>query len=120
MRWDLEFLTRLETAPGEAAAVLTDPTALGADDVWQSVVQEALSVQDAGQLKTLASTLTPFVDADAALDTGRITDLAKSLRHVSPDNVTSCVLPQELSQQQQVMLHSLFTSEGLRRCAEIF
>ncbi len=120
MRWDLEFLTRLETAPGAAAAVLTDPTALDADDVWQSVLQETLSVQDAGQLRTLASTLTPFVDADAQLDTGRITDLAKSLRHVSPENVSSCVLPEALTDQEQAKLQRFFETGGPRRCAEMF
>ena len=120
MRWDLEFLTQLETAPGAAAAVLTDPTALSADDVWQSVLQETLSVQDAGQLNTLASTLTSYVDADAALDTGRLTDLAKSLRHVSPDNVTSCVLPEELTDQQHRALRGYFATGSPRQCAELF
>ena len=120
MRWDLEFLTQLETAPGAAAAVLTDPTALDADDVWQSVIQETLNVQDAGQLNALASTLTPFVDADAQLDTARITDLARSLRHVSPDSVTSCVLPEALTDQQQASLKRYFTTGTPRQCAELF
>lgn len=120
MRWDLEFLTQLETAPGAAAAVLTDPTALSADDVWQSVLQETLSVRDAGELNTLASALTPFVDADAELDTGRITDLAKSLRHVSPEHVTSCVLPEAPTDQELAKLKRYFRAEGARRCAELF
>lgn len=120
MRWDLEFLTQLETAPGAAAAKLTEPTALSADDVWTSVLQDTLAVRDAGELNTLASSLTPYVAADGGLDTGRITDLARSLRHISPDNVTSCVLPEELTDPQRLALQRYFKTGSPRQCAELF
>lgn len=120
MRWDLEFLTQLETAPGAAAAVLTDPSALSADDVWTAVVQETLAVRDASELKALTSSLTPYIDADGGLDTGRITDLARSLRHVSPENVTSCMVPEQLTKQQRSALQRYFRTGNPGRCERLF
>lgn len=118
--WDLEFLTELETAPSSAEELLTSPAALNADNVWTTVLQETLDIRDPGQLNTLAATLTPYVAADAGLNTGRITDLARSLRHVAPEAIASCVLPAELSSHQQAALRTYFRDGSPVRCAELF
>lgn len=118
--WDLEFLVQLETLPINPEQVFQDPGSLHAQDVWSAALQEALSVQDPGELKTLASSMTPYVDADAALDTGRIGDLARSLRYVSPQSVTSCEVPVELSAREKAQLVSYFKTGTPRHCADIF
>lgn len=120
MRWDLEFLTQLETMPVDPHQLMENLESLNANEVWTAALQEALSVQDPGKLNTLASSLTPYVDADAQLNTGRISDLAKSLRHVSPSSVTSCELPTELSSTQHSRLATYFREGTPRRCAELF
>lgn len=120
LRWDLEFLTELEAASTGAEDLLMRPEALSADNVWTTVLQETLDIRDPGQLNTLASTLTPYVAADADLNTGRITDLARSLRHVSPEAIASCALPAELSSAQQTALNAYFRNAAPVRCAELF
>ncbi|GAA4478825.1 hypothetical protein GCM10023190_20870 [Enteractinococcus fodinae] len=120
MLWDLEFLTELESAAVTAEAITADPEAFDADTVWTMVLQEALDIRDPGQLNTLAATLTPYVAADAGLNTGRITDLARSLRHVSPDNIASCELPTELSAAEQDALARYFDQGTPRWCAQLF
>ncbi|HEY4557350.1 MAG TPA: hypothetical protein VIG82_04075 [Enteractinococcus sp.] len=120
MLWDLEFLAELESAPISAEEVAKHPEAFDADAVWTTVLQEALDVQDPGQLTTLASTLTPYVAADSGLNTRRMTDLARSLRHISPENIGSCELPQDLTSAQQAGLVEYFASGTPRWCAELF
>ena len=120
MRWDLEFLAEWESTTISAQEVTLYPDAFDADTVWATALQEALDIRDPGQLNTLASTLTPYVDADAGLNTGRITDLARSLRHVSPDNIASCVLPEELSAAERDGLTRYFSQGTPRWCAELF
>lgn len=120
MLWDLEFLAELETGPISHEDIVANQELFDADTVWTTVLQEALDVRDAGQLNTLASSLTPYVTADAQLNTGRITDLARSIRHVSPDNIASCTLPAEFDVVSQDALQNYF-AEGLPRwCAELF
>lgn len=120
MRWDLEFLAELESAPVTAEEVMMTPEALDADTVWTAVLQEALDVDDANQLKDVATTLTPYVSADAELDTGRITDLARSLRHVDPTNVGSCVLPGEFNEIDRQAIVKYFEEGTPTWCAEVF
>ena len=120
MLWDLEFMTELEDAPLSAEEFLENPDALPAEEVWSSVLQEALDTSDPGRLNTLANALTPYVAADQDLDTGRITELAKSLRHVPAENIDSCTLPEELSGGQQADLVEYFATGQPTRCAELF
>ncbi len=120
MLWDLEFLTELETAALTAEDITANAEMFDADAVWTTVLQEALDIRDPGQLNTLAAALTPYVAADAGLNTGRITDLARSLRHVSPDNIASCELPAELSAAEQDALTRYFDQGSPRWCAELF
>lgn len=120
MLWDLEFLTELESAALTAEDITANVEAFDADAVWTTVLQEALDIRDPGQLNTLAAALTPYVAADAGLNTGRITDLARSLRHVSPDNIASCELPAELSAAEQDALTRYFDQGSPRWCAELF
>ena len=120
MLWDLEFLAELDSAPISVEDVARQPESFDADTVWTTALQEALNIRDPGQLNTLASTLTPYVAADEELNTGRITDLAKSLRHVSPENIASCVLPTQLSSNQGAALRRYFAKGSPRWCAELF
>ncbi len=120
MLWDLGFLTELEASPIRAEELVANPDALTARDVWSTALQEALSIRDPGQLNTLASALTPYIDADASLDTGRITDLARSLRHVAPSSIESCELPPDLSDGSHNALKLFFNSDTPRRCHELF
>ncbi|NWN87459.1 MAG: hypothetical protein HLX51_02790 [Micrococcaceae bacterium] len=120
MLWDLEFMAELEDAQVTAEELLANPEALQAQDVWSSVLQEALDTRDPGRLNSMASALTPYVAADQDLDTGRITELAKSLRHVPAENIASCTLPEELSGTQQADLVEYFATGEPTRCAELF
>lgn len=120
MLWDLEFLTELESAAVTSEDVTANAEAFDADAVWTTVLREALDIRDPGQLNTLATTLTPYVAADAGLNTGRITDLARSLRHVSPDSIASCELPAELSAAEQDALIRYFAQGTPRWCADLF
>lgn len=119
MRWDLGFLTQLESSPIQRFEELAaNPEVLNADDVWTTALQEALSISDPGQLRTLASSMTPYIDADEHLDTGRITELAKSLRHVAPSSVETCLLPAQLSDEQRNRLVNFFRPETTGRCEQ--
>lgn len=120
MLWDLEFLAELDSAPMTAEEIATNPAVLDGDTVWTTVLQEALDVSDAGQLRTVADTLTPYVAADAELNTGRITELARSLRHVAPESVDSCVLPSDFSDGERWALRRYFEQSTPARCAELF
>lgn len=120
MRWDLRFLTQLESSPiRHADELAANPQALNADDVWTTALQEALSIADPGQLRTLATSLTPYIDADEHLDTGRITELAKSLRYVAPSSVETCLLPAQLSDVERNRLGRFFRPETTGRCTEV-
>ena len=120
MLWDLEFLVELEAGPISPKEIAINPETYDAETVWTTVLQEALDIRDPGQLNTLASALTPYVAADAQLDTGRITDLARSIRHVSAENVASCTLPAEFSMVDQDALQRYFKEGTPRWCADLF
>ena len=120
MLWDLEFLVELEAGQVSPEEIAMDPDMYDADTVWTTVLEEALNVRDPGQLNSLASALTPYVTADAQLNTGRITDLARSIRHVSPENVASCMLPAEFDVVTQDALQRYFEEGTPRWCAELF
>lgn len=120
MVWDLAFLAELDHAEVALEQVIASPQALSGDDVWTAVLQEALDTRDPGQLQEIANRLTPYVAADRGLNTGRITDLARSLRHVPADNISSCTLPAELSETQQADVAEYFATGSPVRCAELF
>lgn len=120
MMWDLAFLAELEAGPVSPDELASNPEIYDAETVWTTVLQEALDIRDPGQLNTLASSLTPYVDADAQLNTGRITDLARSIRHVSPDNIGSCTLSESLDVVAQDALQRYFEDGAPRWCAELF
>lgn len=120
MLWDLEFLTELDSTDITAEELTEHPEALSADDVWTSVLQEALDTQDPGQLQSIARSLTPYVAADGGLNTGRITDLARSLRHVPAANIASCKLPADMTQTQRADLVEYFATGQPTQCAELF
>ena len=120
MLWDLAFLTELESMDITGEELTDDPESFSADDVWTPVLQEALETQDPGQLQSIARSLTPYVAADRGLNTGRITDLAKSLRHVPAANIASCTIPEDLTQAQRADLVEYFATGQPTRCAELF
>lgn len=120
MLWDLAFMAELEGATLSPEELAANPAALDAEDVWTTVLKEALDTRDPGRLNTLANTLTPYIAADADLDTGRMTDLVRSLRHVPAENIDSCTLPGELSAAQQANLVEYFATGQPSRCAELF
>lgn len=120
MLWDLEFLAELDDTTVTAEDVLEHPETLSADDVWATVLQEALDTRDPGQLQAVANTLTPYIAADRGLNTGRITDLARSLRHVPADNISSCTIPADISEAQLAGLVEYFATGEPTRCAELF
>lgn len=119
MLWDLEFMAEFELTGLSVDELGLDLTSLSADQVWSYVLQETFSVQDAGQLRSVAESLTPYIAADQHLDAGRIADLSKSLRYVSPSNVSSCVLPDPIEGAEYQRLLDYFKN-GNRRCAELF
>lgn len=120
MLWDLAFLTELEGVNVTPEELAENARALSADEVWTTVLQEALDTRDPGQLQSIANTLTPYVAADRGLNTGRITDLARSLRHVPADNISSCTLPTDLTEVQLADLVEYFATGQPTRCAELF
>ena len=120
MLWDLEFLVELEAGPVSPEEIAINPETYDADTVWITVLQEAVDIGDPGQLNSLASALTPYVAADAQLNTGRITDLARSIRHVSPENIASCTLPEAFDVVSQDALQRYFAEGTPRWCAELF
>lgn len=119
MIWDLEFLAELDgtVSPNE---LVDQPELLRADDVWSTVLQQALDTSDPGQLQSIATTLSPYVAADRGLNTGRMTDLARSLRHVSADNIGSCTLPTDMTEAEVAGLVEYFATGQPTRCAELF
>lgn len=118
MLWDLEFLAELDDTV-TAETLVEHPETLNADDVWTTVLQQALDTNDPGQLRSIATTLTPYVSADRGLNTGRITDLARSLRHVPAENISSCELPTGMTDAQQAKLAEYFATGEPSRCAEV-
>src|SRR5699024_6105681 len=93
---EIKELTRARKTDISQQELAEHPEAPIADDVWTTVLQEALDTRDPGQLQSIATSLTPYVAADRGLNTGRITDLARSLRHVPTDNIASCTLPEDI------------------------
>src|SRR5690625_6452754 len=71
-------------------------------------------------LQSIATSLTPYVAADRGLNTGRITDLARSLRHVPADNIASCTLPEDITEAQLADLVEYFATGVPARCADLF
>ncbi len=120
MLWDLEFLAEFESSDISPQELAEHPEALSADDVWTTVLQEALDTPDPGQLQSIATSLTPYVSADRGLNTGRITDLARSLRHVPAANIASCMLPEDMTQTQLADVVEYFAAGKPARCAELF
>ncbi|MDN6638107.1 MAG: hypothetical protein L0L05_07200 [Yaniella sp.] len=120
MLWDLDFLTEFESTDISPQELAEDPEALSADDVWTTALQEALDTRDPGQLQSIATSLTPYVAADRGLNTGRITDLARSLRHVPADNIASCTLPEDITEAQLADLVEYFATGEPARCADLF
>ncbi|HIW45625.1 MAG TPA: hypothetical protein H9884_01805 [Candidatus Yaniella excrementigallinarum] len=120
LQWDLASVAELDGAQVSSDTLVTDPEALQREDVWASVLTSALDTRDPAQLQAIADTLTPYIAADRGLNTGRITELARSVRHVPTENISSCTLPKEFSASQQADLAEYFASGQPARCAEIF
>ena len=120
LQWDLASVAELDGAQVSSDTLVTDPEALQREDVWASVLTSALDTRDPAQLQAIADTLTPYIAADRGLNTGRITELARSVRHMPTENISSCTLPEEFSTSQQADLAEYFASGQPARCAEIF
>lgn len=120
LQWDLESVAELDGAPVSSDTLLADPETLQQKDVWASVLTSALDTRDPGQLQAIASQLTPYIAADRGLNTGRITELARSLRHVPAENIGSCVLPKDFAASQRAALAGYFAAGQPARCADVF
>lgn len=120
LQWDLSSVAELEGTQVSSDTLLADPEVLQREDIWASVLKNALDTRDPGQLQTIGDTLTPYIAADRGLNTGRITELARSLRHVPAENISSCTLPEDFSASQQADLAQYFATGQPARCAEVF